>query len=129
LNQARADARCCVAQLHQPLTNYGRCRFRPIDVVLAQAVNRKLVQMIVCADQRLLRLEGRCIAGSIDIGGTTNITINVLAGEGSFIDWINKLLNFGSLTVCKVGELADPFARTACGHLPNSLLTRCGCTT
>ena len=71
--------------------------------------------MIVCADQRLLRLEGRCIAGSIDIGGTTNITINVLAGEGSFIDWINKMLNFGSLTVCKVGKLADPFA---CGHLP-----------
>ena len=32
-------------------------------------MNRKLIQMIVCADQRLLRLEGRCIAGSIDIGG------------------------------------------------------------
>ena len=58
MNQARADARCCVAQLHQPLTNNGRCRFRPIDVVLAQAVNRKLIQMIVWADQRLLHLEG-----------------------------------------------------------------------
>jgi hypothetical protein len=76
LNQARADARCCVAQLHQPLTNNGRCRFRPIDVVLAQAVNRKLIQMIVWADQRLLHLEGRCIAGSIDIGGAPRRSVS-----------------------------------------------------